>query len=493
LRLDALVHGSKRRYAVAVIVAAAAVMAGPAQAGGPLMLVGVTEDAFQQPTLAAAKAKLDLAQLVGFNAVTLSATWSPGNPKPSPGELIGLKNAVDAANLDGMTVFVSVFPFGSSVTPLTPEAQAEFAGFAAAVASALPTISGVVVGNEPNINRFWLPQFDANGADVAAPAFESLLATTYDALKSAAPKVLVLGGGLSPRGSDLPDTGRDTHSPTTFIADMAAAYKASGRTKPIMDAIATHPYEDNSSLPPSFAHPNTKTIALADYTKLVTALSAFDGTAQLGSTLPIYYTEFGVEAQIPTAKAGLYTGTEPATTKPVDEATQGSYYRQALQIAFCQPNVAGTFLFHLLDEKPLDRWQSGVYYADGTAKSDLPAVRAAVAASVGGTIAHCPGLALTPKPTTLRFPDQAGVRASPRLAFVLACSLDCNYLARVERLPAHSTTLEVRGRLPANTTSIVAFPQKRLARGQYRFTVSLTAPVNPGPPWLRISAPFRLP
>ncbi len=47
---------------------------------------------------------------------------------------------------------------------------------------------------------------------------------------------------------------------------------------------------------------------------------AFDGTAQRGSELPIFYGEFGVESDIPAAKASLYTGAEPAATRPVSEA-----------------------------------------------------------------------------------------------------------------------------------------------------------------------------
>jgi len=37
--------------------------------------------------------------------------------------------------------------------------------------------------------------------------------------------------------------------------------------------------------------------------------------------------------------------------------------------------VRAMFLFHVTDENNLDRWQSGVYYADGTPKSTLPVVR----------------------------------------------------------------------------------------------------------------------
>src|SRR5262249_48154963 len=147
-------------------------------------------------------------------------------------------------------------------------------------------------------------------------------------------------------------------------------------------------------------HPNTTTIALADYPKLVGLLGqAFDGTAQAGSTLPIVYDEFGVETTIPSAKASLYTGTEPATVHPVDPATQAVYYRQAIQLAFCQPNVKAMLLFHSVDEVDLDRWQSGLYYADGTPKVSLAPTRATMEQSRRGVVATCTGLQVTPKAT----------------------------------------------------------------------------------------------
>src|SRR5581483_8249995 len=170
-----------------------------------------------------------------------------------------------AAKLDGMTIYVTVLNAGSKTTPLSASDQSDFAAFAAAIAKRYPSIAEFVVGNEPNNNRFWLPQFALDGSDAAATAYESLLAKTYDALKAANPQVDVIGGALAPRGIDRPGTGKDTHSPTVFIADLAAAYKATGRTERIMDAFDLHAYEDNSSLPPSFQHPKTATIALADY------------------------------------------------------------------------------------------------------------------------------------------------------------------------------------------------------------------------------------
>src|SRR6185295_15418522 len=156
--------------------------------------------------------------------------------------------------------------------------------------------------------RFWLPQFGPSGEDVAAVSYVALLAKSYDALKALSPSNEVLGGVLSHAGSDNPAIARQTHSPTQFILDMGQAYKANGRTAPIMDAFAFHPYMLSSNEPPTTTH-NDTTITIADYPKLVSLLGqAFDGTAQKGSTLPIVYDEFGVESTIAPEKSQLYTG-----------------------------------------------------------------------------------------------------------------------------------------------------------------------------------------
>jgi hypothetical protein len=176
-----------------------------------------------------------------------------------------------------------------------------------------------------------------------------------------------------------------------FIRDMGRAYRASKRTQPIMDVFDQHIYGDNSSMPPSMPHANSSTIAEGDYSKLVTALGqAFDGTAQPGSSVPIVYGEYGVESVIPPSEAGNYSGRENAAAKPVDETTQANYYIEAMKLAMCQPNVVGLMLFHVEDEAGLPGWQSGLFYADGTPKSSLDAVRAAAAAARAGTLTTCP-------------------------------------------------------------------------------------------------------
>jgi hypothetical protein len=398
----------------ALAAAAVAALAVPAVAQASQgMLVGAAEDAAKAPTLAQAKVKMDLAKLAGLDAIRLTAQWRTGQTAPQSSELAGLRNAVDAADLDGIAVYLSVYPCGSSMTPRTASARSDFATFAASLATALPTVHRFIVGNEPNLNRFWMPQFAAGGGDVAAPAYEAMLAQTYDALKAASPTATVIGGALSPRGNDSILSKK--HSPTTFVADLGRAYRRSGRTRPIMDAFSLHPYEDNSSVPPSFVHPRSTTISLADYPKLVGLLGkAFDGTAQAGSTLPIVYDEFGVQSRIPATKARVYEGYKPPSERPVAEALQGAYYAEALALAACQPTVSTFLIFHVSDEADLDRWQSGVFYADDTPKPSLAVVQNAISELRAGKLDDCRagGAATSARATPLR--ASAGSKSASR-------------------------------------------------------------------------------
>jgi hypothetical protein len=437
------------------------------------------------------KVQMDLLRLLGLNAVRVTSTWVPGATGPTAGEAAALSIVDQAARLSGIRVYIQVMNAGSKTTPLPGKDQADFASYAAAVARRFSSIRDFVIGNEPNLNRFWLPQFGPNGEDVAAQSFELLLAETYDALKAVSPDVKVWGGAISPRGEDKANSTRPTHSPTQFILDLGTAYRGSGRTTPIMDGVALHPYEDYSSLPPTFQHPKTTTIAIADYDKLLKILGqAFDGSGQIGTQLPVLYDEFGVESQIPADRAGLYTGTEPASTHAVDEKTQAQYYAQALGIAFCQPNVQGFFFFHTVDEQALDRWQSGLYYADGKPKSGFDVAHVAIRASLGGSLAKCPGLQLTPQPTLTVPATRPYQHAIP--AVTLTCDIDCNFQIRLERLPAHATVAAVYGRGLAREAAPVTFKQRRLSRAQYRFTVRVTAPVNIGPAGTTTSRGFTL-
>jgi hypothetical protein len=148
-------------------------------------------------------------------------------------------------------------------------------------------------------------------------------------------------------------------------------------------------------------------------------------------------------------------------------------------------------LFHAFDEVALARWQSGVYYADRTPKSDLKLVRQAAQESRRGVVAHCDGLELAVK-ATLRAPPAARLRRAKRVTVSLRCDIDCNYVARVVKVPRNAVVQLVRGHAVGGKATTVRFP-RRLAPGRYRFAVQTVAPVNPGRPALRVTKPFRIP
>ena len=445
------------------------------------MALGAAEDAVRAPSLVEAETSMSLLRLAGFRAVRVTSTWEPGLSAPTEHEASVLANVAAAAALHGVRVYVSVYHAGSRTTPLTVDAQTQFAAYVAEIVKANPTLRDVIVGNEPNLNRFWMPQFELDGSGASARAYLSLLAATYDAVKEAAPETVVWGGALAPRGVDKPFTGRDTISPRRFIAEWGEAYAESGRTTPFMDGFAFHPYGINSSsavdLPPSDADH----LGLIDQDKLVRLLGkAFNGTGQVGSGLPILYDEYGIESIVPAEKSELYTGAEPATTRPVDEQAQAAAYAQALRLAYCQSNVAGMLLFHAQDEPGLPGWQSGLYYPDGSAKESLGVVRDTLDAIATGALGKCaiairPVVAFTPKTRTIS----------------LRCNQDCVYRARLLRLPAGSITAWKNGRgKPGARQSFRLGP--RVAPGAYRLSVTFVHATRPGAVTVRSSVPFAV-
>jgi hypothetical protein len=367
------------RSVIALLCALAALTAPAAARASATMFMGAAEDEGRNADPQVAMAKMQLAKAAGFDTIRITANWSQGLNTVPADQLQAIQSIAAAGVFLNIRIIATVMPVGSRATPLTATARAQFARFAADLVRRVPTIREYIVGNEPNLNRYWLPQFGPNGEDVAAPTYVQLLARTYDAMKAVDRDIFVDGGSVSPRGIDRPGTGRDTHSPTAFITDMGTAYRAMKRNKPIMDGFSFHPYGENSSTPPTLVHTSGTSLGLSDYPQLVSLLGkAFNGTAQKGSKLPILYDEYGVDSQIPIAKRSFYGGTEPATTKPVSEGVQAAYYDEALKIAACQPTVRGFLIFHVTDETDYNRWQSGVYYADGTPKSDFPLVKASM-------------------------------------------------------------------------------------------------------------------
>jgi hypothetical protein len=486
------------------------------------MFIGAVENAPLVDDPAEAKMKVDLAKLAGFNTLRVGMFWFRGNGSviPAP-DLVRLQNAAQAAQLDGMRLIISVSNYNSADTPLTYLSQLDFAVYCVAVARAAPNVSDFIIGNEPNLNMFWMPQFSkpvyayktvkvkVNGklvnkrvkyvkkqpVDLAAPAYEKLLALTYDYLKAQNPDLNVIGAALSPRGGDNGLATRQTHSPTKFIQDLGAAYRASGRTTPLMDAFAMHPYPARSSVPPNIAHPGSTTIGMADYPQLVKDLgAAFKGTAQPGSTLPIVYDEFGVQTKIPAAKAGDYTNLDTTVAQDaVSESTQADYYRQAITMAYCQPNVVGMLVFHVSDEANGNAWQSGLFYADDTPKSSLKSMQATTLAASNGTLSTCAGANASTFLQTVSLPDTKSF-APDNTAWGggLTCTKWCTFEARIEKYPTGETVEQARGDAAPSTPVDVAFPAQKLDPGTYQMVLRVWAFGRIGTAVLRYGTPFTV-
>jgi hypothetical protein len=457
------------------------------------MVVGAAEDAARTGDLVQATTKMNLARLAGLDAIRLTSLWRPGRSAPTANELAALRGASGGAQLTGMRVFLAVYT-NARWTPRTAKRRAQFASYAAGLTRALPGVTDVIVGNEPNLNRFWMPQFDRHGRDTAAPAYVRLLAQTYDALKRVSPDVVVVGGAVSPRGSDNFRLKRHTHSPTRFIGDMGRAYRSSGRKLPIMDALALHPYPDARGSVVR-QHPRSTTIGIGDYGKLVRVLGrAFDGTPQAGSKLPIVYAEFGIESKIPRSKRRAYNHLKAKSARVgISEGRQAMRYRQALAVAQCQPTVVGLLLFHVTDERDARAWQSGLYYADDTPKSSLAGVRDAAALAREGKLARCASTKRVNPVERVSFPEDVH-------RVDLVCDRPCRYVAELVTLPAEAGgtqapstgAFSAEGEAAPGEEQAVELASTELAPGRYRYVVRVSAIDSPGAAVVRFGPAFTV-
>jgi hypothetical protein len=455
-----------------VATAAVTLCAAAARAASPLQIGAVVPELTVRSLVGSTVEKMTTSGLADVGRVTL--TWKRGQKDLDLGIVSDLQYAIQQAAASGIDIYLTLYPDGPKDTPTTVAARRTFANWAAWIAARLPALRHMIIGNEPNINRFWLPQFGRGGSDVAAPTYVRLLARTYDAVKAVAPSIEIVGGALSHMGINRPGSGRDTQAPQRFILDMGKAYRATGRTRPIMDAFAFHPYLEHANLPPTYEHYSPRIMTIADYGRLVSLLRrAFDGTGQQGSQIPIVYAEFGVESRIPPMLTSLYSGAEPATTRPVNESVQARYYAKAMQMAACQPTVRTFFVFRLIDEQPLGGWQSGLYYVNGSPKASLPGVEAVARRLEERAPTGCATL-LAPRPLVSFFPVRKPTRRLPFLNPIsLLADADCTYEVRLAK--GSSVVARVRGRALAGVRRRIAVTGQPVRGGTYRITIRVTA------------------
>ncbi len=362
---------------------------------GPGMIVGADEDQFVWGNSALQASN---ARMIGLKAVRITRQWHPGESKvPSDFQdtiyrLVG--------DVSGLRIVVSLYGAPAD-TPRTDEARQQYCSYVADLVTVNPQVTDIVIWNDPNDQTWWAPQ------ETAAADYEALLATCWDAAHAANPNVNIISTLVS-KASPIPNGFTIGYTPPAkWIADLAAAYKASGRTKPIFDTFGYIPKALGSTERPWAKHPGTSAYGIGDYDALVGALSTgFGGTSQPlpgqnGTT--IWYLAQGYQTAADSAHAGQYTGAETDTApvapfSPNEASDNGSgpgidqplQLEDAIHLAYCQPFVGAYFNFHLVDEKDLGGWQSGVYYPDGTPKPAYQALHR-TAGEVNSNSVNCGG------------------------------------------------------------------------------------------------------
>ena len=294
---------------------------------------------------------------LGVDALRAMIPWKRGQTRPDKLQQTYLYRVSLAVRL-GQRMVLAVYGRPDQA-PVTSAQRDQYCGFLVHVLKRLPRVDDVVIWNEVNNPVFW-------PAAAGAPAYEALLARCWDALHALRSSVNVI------------DSTAPHQDPGSFIAAMGAAYRASSRTRPILDTFGHNVYPERSTEVPWAQHDNGS-IDEGDYGRLTTVLEqAFGGTTQplpgQGRTT-IWYLEDGFQTRIPVAKRRLYSGAE-TDKNLLPAAEQAAQLQGAIALAYCQPNVGAFFNFQLLDDHSLNGWQSGVLWADRTTKGSFGSLAA---------------------------------------------------------------------------------------------------------------------
>jgi hypothetical protein len=334
---------------------------------------------------------------IGYQDLRMTVQWDAGTPTVIPFQA-ELQLAIDCARLSNVRPILALYPAKPNAIGSNAVAQAKFAEFAGLVGQAFPDVRDFIIGNEPNVNRFWQPQY-VNGKDAAATDYEHTLAQSYDALKTVRPDSIVWGPSISSRGNDQAEAASNpSHSPVWFIKYMGDAYKASGRTKPIFDEFNFHPYppvQDTEAFSKRFPWPQA---GAADLDRIKQALwDAFNGTNQptvteqpegatasrdVPQSLPINLDEAG-EQTVVTGHEPAYDGTAE-NVAPISEAEQSVNHVELAEIGACDSAVKTVLWFPLIDDPGISTaFQSGNLFADFTPKLSYAGMKAKIASAQG--------------------------------------------------------------------------------------------------------------
>ena len=321
----------------------------------------------------------------------------------------------------------------ATTTPLTDERPGRLRRLRGVARTRLPSCRDFIVGNEPNLNRFWLPQFSDDGTDAAAPAYLALLAHDLRRAEGRRParrrhRRRPLAARRRQSDGAAPDALADALHPRPrrrlpgerpHDADHGRA-----RVPPVRGQL------ERAAERGAPEHDDDRARRLRQARRAARHGVRRHGAAGLDAADRLRRVRRRVADPGGARRAlhGHRAGDRPARRRGDAGAVLP---RRRSQLAFCQPNVRGILLFHMRRRGRPDRWQSGVFYADGTPKASLAPSAAADADARRGVDRAVRGTAAAADDGC-----HLVARRPARAALTLTCDIDCTLDARARATAA---------------------------------------------------------
>jgi hypothetical protein len=326
--------------------------------GGPRLLIGFVDDpSFRWRPYRAQM--LDRARAAGARLVRAMVYWHQLAPRrPAAGEppfdeprLFELDELVASTAERGMEVMLTIWGTpdwanGGEKPNRPPDDLDALREFARGLAARYPQVRRYSVWNEPNLEQFLAPQFDAAGNSVAVQLYARLFRAAAGGIREASPDALVAAGETSARGRDAPSAGpaQDSHSPVVFARLLSEV-----RPPLAFDAWAHHPFPTSPDQPPD-QRTRFPTVTLLSLGRFGRALDDWFGRPGI----PLWLTEYAHE-------------TQPEEQLGVPRELQAAYAEHALSLAAAVPRVE-LFVWFTFRDDSTNTWESGLLDRDGRPK-----------------------------------------------------------------------------------------------------------------------------
>jgi hypothetical protein len=372
----------RRLTAFAVPLVAAASLASSATGGGPLRTAVVEPPLFD---LAGENVIFERMHGAGSTAVRMDLSWytiapkalpetfDPENPADPAYDWSSLDARVMAAFAHGLEPYLAVndAPVWARVdrqeagAPPNPVDLGKFMHAAATRYSGsyegLPRIRYWQIWIEPNVNKFFNPQYDRNGKPLAPVRYAALVNAAADAVHTVRADNKLIAGGLSPFTVKIGDT--HTIGPMAFMRSMLCMTakntpQASCDRRVRLDIWSHHPFTSGGPTHHALRKGDVSLGDLGEMKALLTAAYRYHHIVT-GSMPEFWVTEFSWD-------------TNPPDPDALPVKLQARWTAEAMHVMW----KAGITMVTWLDIRdhpyPENAVQSGLYYAGPTLAKDKP-------------------------------------------------------------------------------------------------------------------------